>query len=136
METSPVPVAPHVIQGKYKFPKTIGPAFSKRHIGWFETYWHKHGRYPQPSEVMNYFGWTVAEVTLLATNKFWLSCLDRRGITRPDLNPEVLSDRQIAAIAIICNWTDTRSPQSRLSEAGISEQELQGFYSNPAFMKV
>jgi hypothetical protein len=132
-----LPAALHlsVVQGHYKYPKTIGPAFSKKHLPWFETYYHKHGRYPTDSEVMTYFGWSLTQVKSLSVNKFWLGCLDRRGMVRPNYDISVLSDRQNTAIAIITNWSDTRSPVSRLADAGITEQELQGFYSNPHFMK-
>lgn len=116
-----------------KFPKEVGPAFAKKVMPWFEQYWHDKGKYPSETDIITRFGWTVAQVELLNKSKFWLLALDRRGITRPSHSADHLTDRQIAAITILTNFSDLRPPVARLSAIGVSEEELNGWYANPHF---
>ncbi len=118
-----------------KFPKSgnVGPQFVKRIMPWFESFWHEHHRYPEHSEIMQKFGFSMEQVDKLNTHKFWLKALDARGITRPGRNDLYLNDRQIAAVAILTNFSDTRPVASKLANAGISMEELNGWYKNPKF---
>lgn len=132
--TSPAQTAP--VKPK-AFPKTIGPKFIDLYMPWFESYWHLNKRYPSDADIAQQFGWDQLRIGYLNSHKFWLACLKRRGITAPNaslLNRWELTERQVAAVAIITNFHDKRSPVARLSEIGVTEQELQGWYSNQKFL--
>jgi hypothetical protein len=117
-----------------KFPKgEIGPNFTKKILPWIEEFWHEKGRYPEDSEIATRFGLNKLQITKLHSSKFYRNCLDRRGIALPDSDPRALTDRQAAAIAILTNFSDTRPVAARLMEAGITTDELQGWYANPQF---
>lgn len=118
-------------------PKSIGPKFIEMYMPWFESFWHDNKRYPSDSDIAQKFGWKPEYIGYVNSHKFWLGCLQRRGITPPNasyLNRFELSDKQVAAVAIITNFTDKRSPVARLTDIGVSELELQGWYSNPKFL--
>lgn len=133
--TDLVPTAPgQAPLPKNRFPKGgIGPQFVSRFMPWVESYWHEHKHYPSSSDFVGRFGFTAEQVSLLNGSKFWLQALDRRGIARPDRNTDFLSAKQVAAIAIITNFQDTRNPVARLAQIDVTEEELNGWYSNPAF---
>ena len=119
---------------KVKFPKgPIGPQFTAKLLPWFEQYWHENKKYPSSVDIIQKFALTVEQVELLNQSKFWLLCLDRRGIARPDVHH--LNEKQIAAIAILTNFGDLRNPVARLSQIGVSEEELNGWRSNPEFKR-
>lgn len=121
---------------KLNFPKTgIGPQFVKKVMPWVETYWHTHHKYPDVVDFAEKFGLEANEINLMNMSKFWLKCLDARGIARPNTEANYLSDRQIAAIAIITNFDDTRSPVAKLAQINVTEEELNGWRSNPGFME-
>lgn len=121
---------------KNRFPKGgIGPSFVRTFMPWFENYWHEHKRYPNEADIIQRFGFKADQVALLNSHKFWLESLDRRGIARPDRDAEELTDRQIAAIVVLTNFNDTRNPVARLASLNVTEEELYGWYSNPAFKR-
>jgi len=127
-----VPLAPGTVHPrKLKFPKTIGPQFTNKIIPWIETYYHSKNSYPLDSELRQQFGFNSQELLVLHNSKFYLQCLDRRGISRPGTSG--LDARQLAAIAIITNFSDVRNSNYRLEEAGITPEELQGWYSSKEF---
>lgn len=133
--TPPGQVRPRTI----KFPKgPIGPQLTNKVLPWFETFWHTHKRFPQTSEIRTHFGFSENEVLLLLSSKFFLRCLSARGIspTVTQMGQGQLDSRQLAAIAIITNFSDLRPATFRLEEAGITTEELQGWYSNKTFNEV
>lgn len=123
---------------KKKFPKTIGPQYVGIIMPWLENYFVTTKRFPSVQEFIQEFGLSELEVKALWTHKFFLRSLERRGIPLPEQvdlhgNPFGLTDRQVAAIAILTNYHDSRSPVARLSMIGVTEQELQGWMSNNVF---
>lgn len=140
-----VPTAPvQPAMSRNKFPKptktgeiTIGPKFVKNFMPWFEHFWHTYKRYPSNADIAQQFGFTNEQIALMHGSKFWQLSCQRRGIRIDNPNKlndaPRLSDRQIAAIAIITNFSDRRSPVARLQGAGITEEELNGWYSDPLF---
>jgi hypothetical protein len=121
---------------KNKFPKGgIGPQFVNKHMHWFETFWHTHKRYPTDADIITEFGFTVEQVLVLNNSKFWLQSLDRRGIRRPLQEHEKpqLTDKQVAAIALITNYSDRRPIQARLNAMGVTEEMLHGWQKDPVF---
>lgn len=130
------PVAKSVVPANY-WPKggTIGPKFVNKVMPWVENFWHQHKRYPSPGDFIDRWNLSLEQIELLNQSKFWLQALDRRGITRPSVANEELSDRQIAAIAVLTNFGDGRSEEARLASLKVTQEELQGWYSNPEFKK-
>lgn len=119
-----------------KFPKTgIGPQFVNKVMPWVEQFWHTKHHYPSDVDFAEKFGFTSEQLFILNNSKFWLNCLDRRGIQRPNRDADNLSERQIAAIALITNFHDTRSTFARLQAINVSEEEVNGWYANPAFKR-
>jgi hypothetical protein len=108
----------------------VGPQFANKVIGWFEIFWHKHGRYPTDSEIMAQYLWTLDQVQLLNIHPFWLNCLTNRGIALPG---QPLSPIQIAMISGITNFTDKRSVRVKAAELGVNEETLNGWYANNEF---
>ena len=127
-------VLPDVLPAN-RFPKSgeVGPRLIKRLMPWFESYWHEFHRYPSNAEIISRYGFTLEQVQILESSKFWLQSLDRRGIGRPGRTDLYLTDRQIAAVSIITNFSDTRPLPAKLANAGITEQELDGYYKDPKF---
>lgn len=125
---------------KVQFPKQIGPKYVGIIMPWLEAYWNEYKRFPSVQDFIQQFGLTEYEVAALKSHTFFLRSLDRRGIARPEYtdlhgNPVGLTDRQVAAIAILTNYLDDRSPVARLSMIGVTEQELQGWMQNDAFKR-
>lgn len=130
-----LPTPPGSIMPKSnKFPKgSIGPQFVNKFMPWFERFWHEHKRYPSITDIITQFGFTAEQVNLLNQSKFWLQSLDRRGIARPDSQLNKLSDKQVAAVAIMSNFSDRRPVLARLAEIEVTQEELNGWMSNPTF---
>lgn len=119
---------------KNKFPKgPIGPQFVNKFMPWFERFWHENKRYPSDTDIITQFGFSTQQVLVLNNSKFWLQSLDRRGIARPGSERDKLSSKQIAAVAIMSNFSDRRPVEARLAEINVSQEELQGWMSNPDF---
>lgn len=116
----------------YKFPATIGPKFVKPILPWVETYWHSKKRYPTDGEIAAKFGLSTEQIWMLHQSKFYENCLKSRGISREqgDLTPE-----QVAAITLITNFSDTRPTSVKMASIGVTEEELNGWYSNSTFQR-
>lgn len=133
IEPSPNRIMPTKKEVVNKFPKGgIGPNFVNRYMHWFETFWLTNKRYPSDADIIDHFGFNKLQVQALNESKFWLASLDRRGIRRPD-KPAELSPEQVAAIAVITNYSDKRSTSARLEAAGITQEQLHGWQADPVF---
>ena len=115
---------------RYQFPKTVGPKFVKKVLPWVELYWHKNKRYPTFSEFAQKFGLTTEQLRMLHNSKYYKHCLRDRGISLPN---EELTPKQVAAITVITNFSDTRPTNAKLASIGVTEEELNGWYANPQF---
>lgn len=119
-----------------KFPKGgIGPQFVNRYIHKFEEYWHANKEYPNDTWIISEFGFTKDQCMFLNNSKFWLQSLDRRGIRRPETPVASLSPEQVAAIALITNYSDRRPVTARLEAMGVTQEMLHGWQSDPAFKR-
>lgn len=114
------------------FPKNIGPRVTKHVVPWVETFWHSKKRYPTDGELAQAFGWTTDQIELLHASKFYRNCLAARGIT---FTQSFLSERQVAAISLITNFSDTRTTETKIASIGVTPEELNGWYSNPTFQR-
>lgn len=121
-----------VMAPRYKFPESIGPKFCKPILPWVETFWHSKKRYPTDGELAQKFGLTVNQIERLHYSKYYEICLESRGITRENRD---LTERQVAAISLMTNFSDTRSPTVKMTSIGVTEEELNGWYSNPMFQR-
>lgn len=119
-----------------KFPKNgIGPRFVNKYMHKFEQYWLSEGKYPDDVWIIENFGFTKDQCVYLNNSKFWLQSLDRRGIRRPlppNEQPQ-LSAEQVAAIAVITNYSDRRPVQARLEAMGVTQEILHGWQADPVF---
>ncbi len=117
--------------GNYNY----GPRFTRYAMPWFETFWFEHKRYPLAAEIMKRFGCTLEQVQQLNKHKFFLSCLESRGIALPGQEEYILTDRQVAAISLITNFQIVEPTHVKLAALGITPEELNGWYQNPYFSK-
>lgn len=125
---------------KITWPKGgFGPSVLNKVMPWFEAYWTRNKRYPPRDTIIQEFGLDNKQISEMESSKLFLKSLERRGIAEPTIvdpfsgKPLGLTDRQLAAIAILVNYHDTRAPVARLSMLGVSEEELQGWMSNELF---
>lgn len=108
----------------------IGPQFTKKVLPWVETYWHNHKRYPSDTELCTRFGFDHLDLQRLHSSKFYEECLRVRGITR---TAGQLTDKQVAAVSLITNFSDTRPTAAKLAAIGVTPEEYNGWLSNPTF---
>lgn len=125
---------------KITWPKGgFGPSVLNKVMPWFEAFWVKHKAYPKRDSIEQEFGFSQTQISEMESSKLFLKSLERRGIPAPSAvdpfsgKPLGLTDRQLAAIAILTNYHDQRAPVARLSMLGVSEQELQGWMSSEIF---
>lgn len=116
----------------YKFPESIGPKFCKPILPWVETFWHSKKRYPTDAELVEKFGLTLFQLERLHASKYYENCLKARGISRQQSD---LTELQVAAISLITNFSDTRSPEVKMASIGVTPEELNGWYSNSIFQR-
>lgn len=108
----------------------IGPNFTKKILPWVETYWHNHKRYPSDTDLCTRFGFDSLDLQRLHSSKFYDECLRVRGITRDTSH---LTDKQVAAISLITNFSDVRPNAAKLAAIGVTPEEYNGWLSNPEF---
>lgn len=125
---------------KINWPKGgFGPSVLNKVMPWFEAYWIRNKRYPPRDSIEQEFGLSQIQISEMESSKLFLKSLERRGVAAPTQvdpysgKPLGLTDRQLAAIAILTNYHDQRAPAARLSILGVSEQELQGWMNNELF---
>lgn len=108
----------------------IGPQFTKKILPWVETYWHNNKRYPSDTELCTRFGFDHLDLQRLHSSKFYAECLRVRGITR---EAGTLTDKQVAAVSLVTNFSDTRPTAAKLAAIGVTPEEYNGWLSNPTF---
>lgn len=114
-----------------KFPKQVGPQFVNKAMPWFETFWHRYGRYPQPDEIMGHFKFTLEQVNLLNLSPYWEKCCEERGIRLPSQNS--LTATQVAAISLLTNFSDRRPIPAKMAAIGVTPEQLDGWYKDKEF---
>lgn len=116
-----------------KFPKQVGPQFVNKAMPWFESFWHRMGRYPANDEIMGHFKFTLEQVELLNLSPYWEKCLHERGIRLPSQTN--LTSTQVAAISLITNFSDRRSIPAKLAAIGVTEEQINGWYKDKEFQE-
>lgn len=107
--------------------------FANLLLPFVENFWSSHKRYPDTATLMQQFGISREEVLFINTSKMWLKCLDRRGIRRPNIDEDFLSDKQQAAIALVTNYHDTRAKEVKLAVIGVTLEQYNGWMNDKAF---
>lgn len=116
-----------------KFPKQVGPQFVQKAMPWFESFWHHYGRYPANDEIMGHFKFTLEQCELLNLSPYWVKSCEARGIRLPKQHS--LSDKQVAAISLITNFSDRRSIPAKLAAIGVTEEQINGWYKDKEFQQ-
>lgn len=116
------------------FPSKVNLSFVNKLLPWVEEYWHVYKRYPSFTDWNTKWGFVEWQIETINSTKLWRKCLERRGISIPDNNGRFsLTDKQIAAVAIMSNFSDRRPVEARLLDIGVEPEVLQGWMSNPSF---
>lgn len=117
-------------------------------VPWVESFWHAQKRFPTDSELLTQFNFgggafdATREADLLQQLKLtrqFRAALKDRGITFNPLDPSgstewgQLSPEQIAAIAVLTNFADTRPQGLKLNQLGVTPEQIQGWMVNPHF---
>lgn len=108
----------------------LGPNFTRKILPWVEVFWHQHKRYPSDTELSEQFGFDAQDLLRLKASKFYNECLKSRGIRQ---NEGFLTESQVAAIALITNFTDKRSVHAKLAGIGISSEQYNGWMQDRLF---
>lgn len=110
----------------------IGPKATKKILPWVELFWHNHKRYPTDTELATQFGFDANALQRLKVSKFYNECLKNRGITQ---HPGLFSDKQVAALALITNFTDPRPVNAKLAAIGVTAEMYNGWMQDPNFKR-
>lgn len=110
----------------------IGPNFTRKILPWIENYWHNYGRYPSDVDLMEHFCLSRLDLDRIHASKFYLACLQERGITH---KPGFFTELQQAALTLISNVHDTRPNNIKLAAIGVTPEMYNGWMKDPEFFK-
>jgi hypothetical protein len=110
----------------------LGPQFARKVIPWIEVFWHSHKRYPTDTELSAQFGFDADALIRLKASKFINECLKNRGITP---SQDFFTEKQVAAIALITNFTDNRPVDAKLAGIGVTPEMYNGWMQNREFKR-
>jgi hypothetical protein len=99
-------------------------------IAWIEEWWLRKESFP-PVDALKSF-WPDFDLKESLNQELFLKALENRGISLPSAD-DVLSNEQLAAIAVMSNFRDTRSPTAKLRAIGVSWTRWQGWMKNKHF---
>lgn len=118
---------------KLEMPKgKIGPQFTRKIVPWVEVFWHSHKRYPTDTELAAQFGFDADDLLKLKASKFYNNCLRDRGITP---SQDFFTEKQVAAIALITNFTDNRPVDAKLAGIGVTPEMYNGWMQDGRFKR-
>lgn len=131
-----LPRSPIAQPTKYKLPKTIGPQAVNKVMPWVENYYHERKCYPQTHEFLQRYNVDEKYINDLHGSKLYRNALRERGInsalTGTSFDHE-LSTEQIATIAVLTNFADTRREEAKLAMLGVSVETYRGWLVDPKF---
>lgn len=99
-------------------------------INWIEEWWLRRGSFPPVDQIKEFFPDFDLKESL--KHDLFLVSLDNRGIKLPSADDK-LSNEQLAAIAIMANFRDPRSPIAKLRSIGVTMTKWQGWMRNKHF---
>lgn len=110
----------------------IGPNTTKKILPWVETFYARKGRYPTDLELAEHFKWDANDLLRLHSSTFYNNCLKSRGIRR---DPKEYTEKQVAALALITNFSDKRSTEAKLASIGVTPEMYQGWLRDSSFKR-
>jgi hypothetical protein len=99
-------------------------------VNWIEEWWLRKHEFPPVDSLVSFFPDFNLDEAL--GNEVFLSSLDNRGIRLPRAD-SVLTNEQLAGIALISNFRDPRSPTAKLRSIGISWTKWNGWMRDRHF---
>lgn len=101
-------------------------------INWIEEWWLSKHSFPPVEQVKNFF--PNFDLDSALSDELFHAALNNRGIT-PTLGQqhESLSNEQLAGIAVLSNFRDTRSPTAKLRSIGVTWTQWNGWMRNKYF---
>lgn len=100
-------------------------------INWIEEWWLRKHEFPPVESLSEFF--PDFDLVSSLKNEIFLVSLSNRGIKLPKDNDDRLNNEQLAAIAVISNFRDTRSPTAKLRSIGVSWTKWQGWMRQKYF---
>lgn len=107
-------------------------ALQQRVIGWINERWMAGLGFPSDNLVYKRFPEFDLKESL--QHDIFLKALHNRGIILPSVHDE-LTNEQLAAISVVCNFADQRSRSAKLRSLGITATKWQGWMKNKSFKK-
>lgn len=104
-------------------------------VNWIEQYWHKYSKFPPVDTMQRRWGQTLKFQEVLTKNTCIIA-LSNRGISVPLVDgsvPDELTPEQVAAVALILDYGDKRSHNTKLRSLGIAPGKWQGWLKQEAF---
>lgn len=99
-------------------------------INWIEEWWLRKSSFPPVDRLSKEFeGFDLNDAL---SNETFLAALNNRGIKLPQAKKN-LSNEQLAAIALMSNFRDGRSPTAKLRSIGVSWTRWQGWMRDKYF---
>jgi hypothetical protein len=99
-------------------------------INWTEEWWLRKKSFPPVDAFESFFPKYSLKEAL--KNEIFLKALNNRGIKLPENNTK-LDNEQLAAIAVMANFRDPRSPTVKLKSIGVSWTKWQGWMKDKYF---
>lgn len=102
-----------------------------RVLAFIEQFWFEAETNPTTEEIAKHVNLAEPVVKNLYKNEEFLKALEERGI--PTAQNQGLTFDQLTAANAVLNAADKRSFRKKLSDAGVSPKQWQGWQRNPAF---
>ena len=99
-------------------------------INWIEEWWLRKDSFPPVGAFKEHWPEFILDSSL--KNELFLKALDNRGI-RISAQDDTLTNEQLAGIAVIANFRDTRSSTAKLRSLGITWTKWQGWMKDRHF---
>ncbi|SRR6266498_119517 len=99
-------------------------------VNWIEEWWLRRHQFPPVDQLKNLFPDFNLDQSL--KNEVFLASLDNRGIKLPSVD-SVLTNEQLAGIALMANFRDGRSPTAKLRSIGVSWTKWHGWMRDKHF---
>lgn len=99
-------------------------------INWIEEWWLRKGTFPPVDSLKSFFPSFDLKESL--NHDLFLTALENRGVKLPSADDK-LTNEQLAAIAVMSNFRDTRSPTAKLRSIGVTWTKWQGWMKNKHF---
>jgi hypothetical protein len=102
-------------------------------VNWIEEWWLRKHEFPPVGALKNFLPDFDLEEAL--KNEVFLASLDNRGIKLPraDQSEHSLTNEQLAAIALMSNFRDPRSPSAKLRSIGVTWTKWHGWMRDKHF---